>query len=101
MKSTGIERNEDITSNLEYILFYQPLHNFPIYFVVGYIICIGMYVVFTAIYYRAFHPWKIIIWETKYNEHIQEVEMENNLQQNDDESSTGAEVTRTFYVSHL
>jgi len=92
-KSNGIETNEDIPSNLEYILFYQPLHNFPIYFVVGYIICIGMYVVFTAIYYRAFHPWKNIIWDTKYNEHIQESEMESNSHQDDDESSTGEEIS--------
>ena len=92
-KSNEIETNEDIPSNLEYILFDQPLHNFPIYFIVGYIICIGMYVVFTAIYYRAFHPWRSIIWDKKYKEHVQEDEMENNSQQDDDESSTGEEIS--------
>ena len=92
MKLNGVERNQEKKSYLDQILFEQPLHNFPIQFVVGYIICIVFYVLLSAIYYRVFHPWKIIICE-KYNEHIQKVESESNSKQDDDDSSTGAEIS--------
>ena len=57
--------NQNLQGYLDIILFDQPLHNFPIHVIVIYIVCIVIYVLLTVIYYRVFHPWKIIIWQNK------------------------------------
>ena len=93
MKLNEVERNPIIPSYLNVIIFEQPLHDFPVKFVEFYIICTMFYVVFTAIYYRGFHPWKNIIWGKKSNKNIQEVQMESIPQQHDDEDMGCAEIT--------
>ena len=74
IKSSVYERNQNILKHLDVLIY--PLHNFPIYFVGCYTICIVIYVLLSSIYYYVFHPWKIIISEKKANEHLQEVELE-------------------------
>ena len=87
------ERKPVMPSYLDFIIFEQPLQDFPIKFVEFYIICTMFYVLFTTIYYRGFHPWKIIIWGQKSNGHIQEVQMESISRQHDDEDLECAEIT--------
>ena len=93
MMSNGTEINQGEQSYLDEILFEEPLHGFPIQFVGGYIICIAIYILLSAIYYRAFHPWKVIIWEKMSNKRVQEFEMDRIEQQDENESSTDEEVS--------
>ena len=58
---TGNETNQEMQGFFNQIIFEQPLHNFPVYFVVMYIVCISIYVLLSIVYYRVFHPWRIIM----------------------------------------
>ena len=62
-QQTGNSTNQEMERYLNQIIFEQPLHNFPFHFVVVYILCIVIHVLFSVLYYTAFHPWKIIIWK--------------------------------------
>ena len=85
--------HEKFINNLNKILFEQPLKTFPSYFVVEYISCIVIYVALSAVYYRVFHPWKIIIWEKKSNELVQEVPLECIPPQHNDKPLSYTETT--------
>ena len=92
MKLSETGTNQEIQNYLNQLLFIHPLHNFPSQFVGWYIVCIVIYVLLSAIYYRAFHPWKNIILEKKTNEHKQEVKRKCS-QQDHDELSTDVEIS--------
>ena len=76
MRLSGDERNQEMQRYVDKIMFEKPLHSFPVEFVVVYIICILIYILLSVIYYRAFHPWKIIISEKKASAHLQEAQLE-------------------------
>ena len=64
------ERNQEIQAYLDNVAFEQPLHNFPVQLVLWYYIFIGLYVALSYIFYRAFHPWKILKCEKKSSGHV-------------------------------
>ena len=80
------ETNEETQRYLNQIIFELPLHNFPVYFIVVYMVCIFIYVLLSVIYYRVFHPWKIIMGKDNSIDHVQEGESKDNAHQDDDES---------------
>ena len=91
-KQTGNETNQEMERHLNLVIFEQPLHNFPVYFLVVYIICMLIYVLLSLIYYRVFHPWKIIMGKNNYLEHIEEGDQKNVSQQNEEESTPDEEI---------
>ena len=54
---------QKIQRYLNDILFEQSLHNFPVQFVVAYIIFIVIYVLLAAMYYKVFHKNHVLFME--------------------------------------
>lgn len=79
---TGNETNQGMQGFFNQIIFEQPLHNFPVYFVLMYIVCISIYVLLSILYYRVFHPWRIIMGKKNS---IQDEDSEDTPQQVNDE----------------
>ena len=80
-KQTTDTTTEEMPRYLDQIIFDDPLHNFPVYFIVVYIICILIYVLLSLLYYKLFHPWKIIMGKDNLLEPMQEDDSENDSQQ--------------------
>ena len=92
-KQTGNEANQETQGYLDQIVFEQPLHNFPVFYVVVYMVCILSYALLSGLYYGVFHPWKMIMDKKNSVEDTKEGERQDNSQQVNDESSPEVEMS--------
>ena len=89
-QQTGNSTSQEMERYLNQIIFEQPLHKFPFHFVAVYIFCIAIHVLFSVLYYAAFHPWKIIMGKKNSNENMEKGEREDISDHDRDESSPEA-----------